>query len=74
MIERQEWRTNHNGHQWELNEDGELNQFALDYEFCNGPRCVLCGLSFCEHHDNGMPLEYCSQAPLSDCPWKEEGF
>ena len=45
-------------HKWELDDRGRVNLFALDEDFTegwgghNGPRCTVCGLTFCEHcHD-----------------------
>lgn len=36
-------------HDWELDEDGEIDMFALDFDFHNGPRCRRCHHSFCMH-------------------------
>lgn len=46
------------GHVWQLDEDGEVDSFALCYEYHNGPSCVRCGYSYCEHCDDG-PQEDC---------------
>jgi hypothetical protein len=49
--------TDPKGHEWALY-DGEVNSFAMDAEFHNGPRCVNCGYSFCEHcKDEIKPCE-----------------
>lgn len=36
-------------HDWELNEDGEINTWVWEIGHCNGPRCKRCGYSPCEH-------------------------
>lgn len=36
-------------HDWETDEDGNINEFAMEYEFHNGPSCNRCGYSFCMH-------------------------
>lgn len=36
-------------HRWHRRSDGEIDTFAWDASFCNGPLCELCGKSFCEH-------------------------
>ena len=46
--------TNPNGHVWETlpeEDGGGINFFAQEAEFHNGPRCVKCGFTFCEHCD-----------------------
>jgi len=30
-------------------DDGEVDIFAYESGFCNGPKCVLCGESWCHH-------------------------
>lgn len=37
------------GHELELDNKGEVDMLALDAEPHNGPRCVKCGESWCEH-------------------------
>lgn len=37
------------GHVLQTTEDGDIDTFALDYEYHNGPACVLCHQSWCEH-------------------------
>lgn len=47
-------------HDWERDEDGEIDEFAMNYEFHNGPMCKRCGYSFCEHcKPNGWNEEPC---------------
>lgn len=36
-------------HEWERNEDGQIDYFAMSGGFYNGPQCVRCGYSFCVH-------------------------
>lgn len=36
-------------HDWARNFKGEIDLFAASYEFHNGPRCVRCHHSECEH-------------------------
>jgi hypothetical protein len=47
-------------HVWDRNADGSIDQFALDVDYHNGPRCVNCGESFCWHctEDPGECREY----------------
>jgi hypothetical protein len=37
------------GHKLRREDDGEVDIFALDYDYHNGPECVLCGDSWCHH-------------------------
>jgi hypothetical protein len=50
---------NPNGHVWQLDEDGLVDIYALDFEFHNGPMCKVCWLSFCEHCQREGDLEPC---------------
>lgn len=36
-------------HQWIRNENGNIDHFAMEVGYCNGPVCKRCGYSFCEH-------------------------
>lgn len=36
-------------HAWAKNSDGEIDHFAFECGYCNGPRCTRCSTSFCEH-------------------------
>jgi len=56
-----DWIANPRGHEWEKNEDGSINIFALDIGHHNGPRCIKCGYSFCEHCQTS-PIEPCLEA------------
>lgn len=50
------------GHIWKADDDGTVDFFALDVEDFesfgghNGPRCTVCGFSYCVHcHQDGPP-------------------
>ena len=47
------------GHTWMVNGDGEINIFAFEHGWHNGPACVVCGYGFCHH---------CRSGPEVDCP------
>lgn len=49
------------GHAWQLDEDGEIDDFAYDGDEHNGPRCTLCDESYCQHCEK--PSEVCEQYP-----------
>ena len=36
-------------HKFIYDKDGKIDNFILDYEYHNGPKCIRCGESFCEH-------------------------
>ena len=36
-------------HEWERQENGEIDEFAMDVDNHNGPMCVRCWESFCVH-------------------------
>ena len=49
-----------NKHIWRKRADGEIDYFAVDFEYHNGPECEICGLSFCEHcHPEKFDEESC---------------
>ena len=49
------------GHLLKRDESGEVDGFALDYEYHNGPMCELCYDSWCQHcHDEHDKIESCS--------------
>jgi hypothetical protein len=47
-------------HKWQKHKDGSINNFAVYGDFHNGPVCVECGHSFCEHCH---PEEWDSECP-----------
>ena len=36
-------------HKWRLDENGEIDEFAYECDYHNGPVCERCYYSFCEH-------------------------
>lgn len=36
-------------HDWEKDDNGNIDRWAMSSEFCNGPMCSRCYRSFCEH-------------------------
>jgi hypothetical protein len=36
-------------HLWKKDDDGEIDKWAWDYEFHNGPSCEICHATPCEH-------------------------
>ena len=39
-------------HTWKSDEDGNIDIFAaenLGHNYCNGPKCEVCGFEFCHH-------------------------
>ena len=55
--------TNPRGHQWKTDEEGKIDFFVMEAEFHNGPMCVKCGFTFCEHCDQ----------PITTCTVSDEG-
>jgi hypothetical protein len=47
-------------HKWQKLPSGNINEFAVSGGYCNGPICVECGHSFCEHCS---PEEWESECP-----------
>lgn len=49
-MPRRPWEIDPKGHVWQKNDDGTTDTIAMDSDSGhNGPRCVNCGESFCEH-------------------------
>ena len=46
-------------HMWRKKEDGEIDEWAWDSEFHNGPVCVLCGATPCIHCTPGYKDTEC---------------
>ena len=47
-------------HQWRRTEKGKIDEFAMCFDYHNGPACERCGYSFCEHCEpNGWDEEPC---------------
>lgn len=53
---------NDRGHIWGRGSNGEVNDFALEVDPHNGPRCARCGYSYCIH---------CDEGPDEDCPGRD---
>ncbi len=51
-----------NGHNWQLGEYGDIDIWAYDGagKYCNGPRCLDCGLSACHHCNPGIYDKTCN--------------
>ena len=47
-------------HKWQKLSNGNINDFAYSFGYCNGPMCVECGYYFCEHC---KPEGYDSECP-----------
>lgn len=52
------------GHQLKLDEDGDVDRFALDIDNHNGPMCVLCGEMWCFHCTGADKLKPCESGPV----------
>lgn len=50
------------GHVWKLCKDGEIDTFAYESDYCNGPQCERCGYGYC-HHCQDEPDEPCEVEP-----------
>jgi hypothetical protein len=47
-------------HQWRRTAEGKIDEFAMYFDYHNGPVCERCGYSFCEHCEpNGWDEEPC---------------
>ncbi len=54
-------------HIWKLADDGTVDIWGMDVGNHNGPKCVLCGYSYCMHcHPNGPPVE-CTAKLCTSC-------
>lgn len=47
------------GHSPHLDEDGEIDMFYMSYDIHNGPQCILCHRSWCEHCTKPENIEPC---------------
>ncbi len=47
------------GHMPQLDEDGKLDAFALEYDHHNGPRCAACDWGCCWHCDSIDDIPEC---------------
>lgn len=53
-------------HDWEKDRYGDINMFALDFDYHNGPHCEVCGKSYCEHCEPDWATTEC--VPHFKCP------
>lgn len=63
-------------HKWKRDEYGKIDNFAWEYEFCNGVVCERCGESVCVHcNPDYDKLDDC-EADTYSCPFcdKEVGY
>lgn len=51
-------------HDFALDEDGEVDLFAMHSSFHNGPRCLRCDVTFCKHCHPEQMTEPCP-SPLN---------
>lgn len=57
-----EYETKPRGHKWKLNDyNGGIDIFAYEGHHCNGPECIKCGYSFCQHCTKGKALQNCTR-------------
>lgn len=60
-------------HTWEKEESGEIDFWAFEYGFCNGPRCARCGATFCRNCvrdvDVELNREWDCVVEENRCPW-----
>ena len=54
------WIVSHR-HMWYRDKDGDIDMFYLDYGYHNGPGCMKCGASFCEHCAPDWADDPCSE-------------
>lgn len=55
-------------HKWQRDEDGEIDDWSWDYEYCNGVTCKRCGKQVCVHcNPNYDKLEDC-EVNIYNCP------
>lgn len=47
------------GHDWETDEDGCIDTFAMESGNHNGPRCKKCGYDTCWHCNENPPKCHC---------------
>ena len=59
-------------HAWKLDAYGEIDIFAYNEGYHNGPECVVCGVSFCEHCHPEFYYEECTgntETVKRECEW-----
>lgn len=61
LVESQRLVENANGHIWQLDEHGFVDDARWMNDFHNGPVCTVCGYHYCV---------LCFDVPLKECPGK----
>lgn len=55
-------------HSWCKDDDGNIDVFGYSEGFCNGPKCEICGYSFCHHcYPNRYSDENCNEHYICEC-------
>lgn len=58
----------HGKHIWKKDKSGEIDDFAWDFNYCNGVVCEVCGATVCVHcNPDYMELDDCEEEHWS-CP------
>jgi hypothetical protein len=55
-------------HLFDLNDRGEPDMFAFEYEYHNGPHCKKCGRFICEHCEPDYAEQECEKEHF-ECPF-----
>jgi len=58
----------HEGHTWRRKENGEIDEFAWDYEYHNGPVCEVCGETPCIHCNPDWKEDTDCVESIYECP------
>lgn len=55
-------------HSWCKDEYGDIDIFGYSDGFCNGPKCEICGYSFCHHcYPNRYSDKNCNEHYICEC-------
>lgn len=52
-------------HKWYLEPNGDIDVWRLEYDIHNGPQCMRCKQSFCEHCRPKIFEDECPSSQLS---------
>lgn len=65
-TERDKWREAlvRNGHMPRVDSDGDIDMFAMDREYHNGPGCETCGEMWYHHCTDPSEIEPCTRPVL----------
>ena len=58
-MKEYDYIVNPRGHKWRETEEHDIAMFVVEAQFCNGPMCLKCGYSFCQHCNKGAAKEDC---------------